>query len=153
MTRAKNKETILRKTIRIAKQSQQRKENTWAWGAHHIVSFFRSTSMDVRGSRFTVLPWSLVEASMEIHGSFYCRWRWKLALLPSTAVSTVIFRGGFHELPYTPPTSTSITNFQLHLHDFRWGPTTCVRCVSLDVATNVRGSFYESQFTSMETSI
>ena len=47
-------------------------------------------------------PWKLVEASMEVHGSFHCRWKWKLPLLPSIAASTNIFRGNFHDLPYTP---------------------------------------------------
>ena len=65
------------------------------------------------GSRFTrkfpwklvevdLLPWSLVEASMEIHGIVYCRWKWNLPLLPSIAASTKKIRGSFHELPYTP---------------------------------------------------
>ena len=41
---------------------------------------------------------------MEVHGSFHCRWKWKLPLLlPSIAASTNTFRGRFHELPYTPP--------------------------------------------------
>ena len=47
------------------------------------------------------LPWKLVEASMEVHGSFHCRWRWKLPLLPSIAASTNIFRGSFYEISNT----------------------------------------------------
>ena len=72
------------------------------------------TSLEVGGSRFTsmeiprklvqvdLLPWKLVKASMEVRGIFYCRWKWKLPLLPSLAASTNIFRGSFHELPYIP---------------------------------------------------
>ena len=75
----------------------------------------KETSMEVGGNRFTsmefspwklvkvdLLPWKLVEASMEIHGRFYCRWQCKPPLLPSIATSTNIFRRSFHEVPYTP---------------------------------------------------
>ena len=55
-----------------------------------------------------ILPWKLVEASMEVQGSFHLRWKWKPPLLPSIAASTNMFRGSFHELPYTP------TYFHLH---------------------------------------
>ena len=66
------------------------------------------TSLEVGGSRFTsmeiprklvqvdLLPWKLVKASMEVRGIFYCRWKWKLPLLPSMAASMNIFRGSFH---------------------------------------------------------
>ena len=64
------------------------------------VGWNRFTSMEVRG--IDLLPWKLVEASMEIHGNFHCRWKWKFPLLPSIASSTNICRGSFHELPYTP---------------------------------------------------
>ena len=47
-------------------------------------------------------PRKLVEASMEVHGSFHCRWKWKLPLLLPIAASTDIFRGSVHELLYTP---------------------------------------------------
>ena len=72
------------------------------------------TSMEICGSRCTSMgiswtlvevysfPCKLVEASMEVHESFHCRWKWKLPLLPSIAASTNIFRGNFHDLPYTP---------------------------------------------------
>ena len=56
----------------------------------------KEISRDVGGSRFT---------SMEVRrfrGSFHCRWKWKLPLLPSIATSTNIFRGSFHAHPYTP---------------------------------------------------
>ena len=43
-----------------------------------------------------LLTWKLVEASMVVHGSFHCRWKWKLPLLPSMAASMNIFRGSFH---------------------------------------------------------
>ena len=49
-----------------------------------------------------LLPWKLVEASIEVHGSFHTRWKGKLPLLPSIAASTNVPRGSFHELPYTP---------------------------------------------------
>ena len=49
-----------------------------------------------------LLPRKLVEASMETDGSFHCRWKRKLPLFPSITASTNIFRGSFHELPYTP---------------------------------------------------
>ena len=38
---------------------------------------------------------------MEVSESFHCQWKRKLPLLP-IAASTHIFRGSFHELPYTP---------------------------------------------------
>ena len=71
-------------------------------------------SMEVGGRRFTSMYISLevgevdalscksVEASMEEHGSFHCRWKCKLPLLPSNAAFTNIFRGRFHELQHTP---------------------------------------------------
>ena len=70
------------------------------------------TSIEVGGSRFTsmdpwklvgvgLLPWKLVEASMEVDGSFHCRWKWKLPLLPSIAASTNILAESFHDLSYT----------------------------------------------------
>ena len=46
-------------------------------------------------------PWKLVKVSMEIHGSFHCRWKCKVPLLPSIAASTNIFRGRVLERPYT----------------------------------------------------
>ena len=48
----------------------------------------------------TLLPWKLVEAPMEVDGSFHLRWKWKLPFLPSIAASTTIFDGTFHELSY-----------------------------------------------------
>ena len=70
---------------------------------------WKSVSVDLLSWKFPwklvgvdLLPCKLVEASMEIHGSFHCRWKWKLPLLPSIAASTNIFRGSFHELPCTP---------------------------------------------------
>ena len=48
-----------------------------------------------------LLPWTLVEASMKIHGSFHCRWNLELPLLSAFAASTIIFRGSFHELSHT----------------------------------------------------
>ena len=65
-----------------------------------------------------VIPWNLVEASLEVHRGFRCRWKWKLPLLLSIAASTDIVRASFHELPYTPPTSTSITKSQLLPEDY-----------------------------------
>ena len=115
---------------------------------HGIEFTSMETSMEVGGSRFTSmefpwklvemdsLPWKLVEASMKMHGSFHCRWKYKLPLLPSIAASTNIFRGSFHELPYIPTyilplTCTSITNFQLLLKDLRKLPPTSVRSTVL----------------------
>ena len=70
---------------------------------------WKSVEVDLLPSKFPwkvvevyFLPSQLVEASIEMHGSFYCRWKWKLALLPSIATSANIFRGSSHELPYTP---------------------------------------------------
>ena len=54
------------------------------------------------GGTVGLLPWKLVKASIEVHGSFRCRWKLNLPLLPSIAPSTNIFRGSFHELPHTP---------------------------------------------------
>ena len=42
-----------------------------------------------------LFPCKLVEASMEIHGSFYRGWKWKLPLLQSIAASTNMFCGSF----------------------------------------------------------
>ena len=54
-----------------------------------------------------LLQWKFVEASMEVRGSFHCRWKWKRPLLQKIAASTEYTRGSFHELLYTP------TNFHL----------------------------------------
>ena len=59
-------------------------------------------SMFQKFEEVDLLHWKLVEASVEVHGSFCCRWKWKLRLLPSIAASTNVFRRIFHELPYTP---------------------------------------------------
>ena len=66
-------------------------------GSRWIIFISMETSMKVGGSIFT----SIV-ISGSFHGSFHCRWKWKLPLLPSIAASTNILRGSFHELPYTP---------------------------------------------------
>ena len=70
--------------------------------------------VEVGGSRFTCMEITVEVGRsqftcMEVSGSFnvstckfLCRWKWKLPLLPSMAASTNIFRGSFHELPYTP---------------------------------------------------
>ena len=61
------------------------------------------TSMEVGRSRFAsmeipcklvevdLLPWKLVEAFMEIHGKFHCRWKWKLPLLPRVLLTPRCF--------------------------------------------------------------
>ena len=43
-----------------------------------------------------LLPWKLVEASMEIDVTFHCRWIWKLPPLPSVALNTNPIRRSFH---------------------------------------------------------
>ena len=74
----------------------------------HLLTFnlFQWKLMEV-----DLLPWKLVEASMEIHGWNFplsveveasCRWKWKLPLLSSVAASANIFLGSFHELSCTP---------------------------------------------------
>ena len=35
-----------------------------------------------------LLPWKVVKALMELDGSFRCRWKWKIPLLPSIVAST-----------------------------------------------------------------
>ena len=47
-------------------------------------------------------PWILMEASMQVHGSFHCRWQLKVPLFPSIAACTNIFSGNFPKLPSTP---------------------------------------------------
>ena len=115
--------------------------NDTAW-ARHIISLFRSTSPwqfplptssmetsmeEVGGSRFpwkfpwklvevSLVPWKLVEASTEVDGSFHCRWKWELSLLPSSAASARIYRGiSFHQLPYTP---TLIIRTSTYFHEY-----------------------------------
>ena len=58
------------------------------------VGWNRFTSMEVRG--IDLLPWKLVEASMEIDVTFHCRWIWKLPPLPSVALNTNPIRRSFH---------------------------------------------------------
>ena len=79
----------------------------------HIISLFQSTriSMEVytnfngkhpwKSVEVDLLPWKLVEASMEMHRSFHSRWKWNHPWLPSNAASTNIFRESFYELPHT----------------------------------------------------
>ena len=60
------------------------------------------------------LAWKLPKNSY-FHGStwnFHCQWKWKLPLLQPIAVSTNIFHGSFHELPY--PLHTFIYSHEHH---------------------------------------
>ena len=100
-----------------------------------------------------VLLWKLVEAVMEIHGCFRCRWEWTLPLLPSIAAFTnipwMLPLASIH--PFVlPPVSTSITNFQLLPQDFYKGSPasvrscTCVKAGLLPSSMEVAGSFHGS---------
>ena len=89
------------------------------------------------------IPWKLLEVdllhrtswtfplltSMELHGSFHSRWKWKLPLLASIiASSTNTILGSFHEIPYTPTyshllprvsqTSSSFHKISIRVHRF-----------------------------------
>ena len=85
-----------------------------------------------------LLPWKLVKASMEIQGSFHCRWNRQLPLLPRIAASTDTFCGSFHELPCTPTyfhlPSREKKNFLLLPQDFHEGPSTFVRPTSVEAS-------------------
>ena len=88
-----------------------------------------------------VLPWTFVESFMEVHGSFHCRWKGKLPLLPSVAAATNIFRGSFHELPYTP---TYLTYF----HEYDKPPAASTKLTLTLTLTLSWSCFYGSWPTS-----
>ena len=64
-----------------------------------------------------LLSWKLVEASMKVHGSFHCQWKWKLPLLPSIAASTMEDSMSFH---ITLRTS-------VYIHEYRELPAASTR--------------------------
>ena len=88
-----------------------------------------------------LLPWRLVEACIEIHGNFHCRWKWSFDA--SINLQLHEYFPWKLKLPWTsfypyilPPTSTSITNSQLIPQDFRKGQPTFVRFTSVEVSNN-----------------
>ena len=78
------------------------------WKLRSKLIYFHGRKESFHGSRWkqlvevNLLPWKLVDSCMQVHGSFRCRWKWKLPFLPSVEVSTNVFRGSFHDVPYTP---------------------------------------------------
>ena len=78
--------------------------------------YFLGWKLPWKSVEVEAIPWTLVEASNEVHRSFPCRSKWKLLLLPSIAASSNIFLTSSHQLSNTQYNSvylTRITNFQL----------------------------------------
>ena len=84
-------------------------------------SCFHKTSIRVHGLTFGIYPWEFAPTSMatsmkiillkfymEVHGSFHCRWKWKLPLLPSIA-----------QLPRIYSVEVSMS-FHMPLHTFTY---------------------------------
>lgn len=108
-----------------------------------------SMEVDLRPHKFPwklsevdFLPWTLVEASMAVHGCPHCRCKRTHRFGSSFADSTNIFRGSFHKLPYSPT----------HVHPLPRvsQPFSCIHKINLNANPKLKLSPWKLLPTSLE---